>query len=148
MPWFIYAVLAAVLFLFDHRVYGYYLVSIGTGMALSALASLLGFSLSLQLVTLVFGALVSLFFIRPVLVKTGKASRSYVRSLIGRSAVLTDPIDRTGFGHLRIDGVIWNAVSEMGEEIGRGEEVIIRDVADATLYVVKKQDTKMHDGGI
>lgn len=146
MPWFVYIVMATLLFIMDRRIHGYYLISVGVGTVLSALASLLGFSLSLQLVTLIVVAAVSIVFIRPVLVKTGKASSGYVRSLIGRTAELIDPIDRTGFGHVRIDGVRWSVVSLTGEEIERGEPVIIREISGATLYVEKNSEYQNTEG--
>ena len=146
MACLIYMILAILLFILDRRVHGYYLLSVGIGAVLSSASSLLGFPLSLQLATLFVGAAVSIVLIRPVLVKTGRASRGYVRSLIGRTAELTDPIDRTGFGHVRIDGVRWSVVSLTGEEIERGEPVIIREISGATLYVEKNSEYQKAEG--
>ncbi len=164
MACLIYMILAILLFILDRRVHGYYLLSVGIGAVLSSASSLLGFPLSLQLATLLVGAAVSIVLIslqlatllvgaavsivliRPVLVKTGRASRGYVSSLIGRTAELIDPIDRTGFGHVRIDGVRWSVVSLTGEEIERGEPVIIREISGATLYVEKNSEYQKAEG--
>ncbi len=60
------------------------------------------------------------------------------RSLVGRIGVVSLALDPRG--SVRIGGEEWGAVSEAGEEIGAGEEVVVLEAEGLTLRVIRASD--------
>lgn len=133
----VFLVAAIILIVLDRFVSGYILLSLGVGFIFGALASALGMMAVVQIGTIIFGFIVMFFLIRPVLKKTGKNGKAYARSLIGKEAILVDPIDKTGIGRVKIDGIKWYAVSRYHQEIEKGAKVVIREVNGTTFTVEK-----------
>jgi membrane-bound serine protease (ClpP class) len=59
-------------------------------------------------------------------------------SLIGRTGVVTAEL--TPEGEVRVEGIIWRAVSISGERIPAGKEVVIKEVRGLRLYVTLKNE--------
>ena len=96
----------------------------------------LGFVWQLSLFVAVSGVLLVLF--RPILRKklTPKRTRTNADRLIGREALVTEPIDDLrATGAIRIDGVLWTARSETGANIPADAVVTVTRIEGAKLFV-------------
>ncbi len=79
----------------------------------------------------------SIYFIRPLVrpfLRQG-TTRSNVDELIGRSAVVTEPIEPPRFGMVKISGELWRAQSDIKAEVGSMVEVVS---VEGTKLKVKK----------
>ena len=95
-----------------------------------------GFVVQLALFVVVSGLL--LVLLRPVLKKklTPKHTRTNADRLIGREALVTEPIDDLrATGAVRIDGVLWTARSETGASIPENAVVTVTRIEGAKLFV-------------
>ena len=85
---------------------------------------------------LLFGSLVLLF----TTVLRAKRARyvSPTVDLVGQTGKVTTALDPTG--QVRVAGEAWTAVSDSGEAIAEGEEVIVLEVEGLTLKVFRESD--------
>ncbi|MDR2468100.1 MAG: NfeD family protein, partial [Spirochaetaceae bacterium] len=82
-------------------------------------------------------AVVLLIFTRPVALKKLKAGRekTNVDSLAGKTALVIKPVREFERGEIRIDGVVWTAVSEDGRTLEAGEKCAVSRVEGAHAVV-------------
>ena len=98
------------------------------------------FSLSLWAIgvvaTLMLG---STFFTYRILVasKTGDV-RSMVDNLVGQSGITRTALGPTGT--VQVTGELWTAISDTGEHIAKGENVVVSEVSGNTLKVFKESE--------
>ena len=96
----------------------------------------LGFVWQFGLFVAVSALLLAIF--RPILRKklTPKQTRTNADRLIGREALVTEPIDDLrATGAVRVDGVLWTARSETGANIPENASVTITRIEGAKLFV-------------
>lgn len=96
----------------------------------------LGFVWQFGLFVAVSALLLAIF--RPILRKklTPKHTRTNADRLIGREALVTEPIDDLrATGAVRVDGVLWTARSETGANIPENAVVTITRIEGAKLFV-------------
>lgn len=96
----------------------------------------LGFVWQFGLFVAVSALLLAIF--RPILRKklTPKRTRTNADRLIGREALVTEPIDDLrATGAVRVDGVLWTARSETGANIPENAVVTITRIEGAKLFV-------------
>ena len=96
----------------------------------------LGFVWQFGLFVAVSALLLAIF--RPILRKklTPKHTRTNADRLIGREALVTEPIDELrATGAVRVDGVLWTARSETGANIPADAVVTITRSEGAKLFV-------------
>ncbi len=114
--------------------------------ALGALAAAVvaGFGAPLWAAILVFAAvsLALLFFVRPSVVArlhAGPTLTSGHDALIGRSGIVTEPVDAGG-GRIKLSGEVWSAraVSESAV-FDIGTEVLVTKIDGATAVVTNKE---------
>ncbi len=110
------------------------------GSAASFVLALLGRGYPLQLAAFVAVSVIFLLLTRPLARRLTK--KDYVPTnadrLIGEEAVVTEKIDNlTATGTVKINGQIWNARSQNGEEISVGETVRVTEISGAKLIVAK-----------
>lgn len=110
------------------------------GSAASFVLALLGRGYPLQLAAFVAVSVIFLLLTRPLARRLTK--KDYVPTnadrLIGEEAVVTEKIDNlTATGTVKINGQIWNARSQDGEEIPVGETVRVTEISGAKLIVAK-----------
>ena len=107
----------------------FYLMCFAIGAVGAVVVSLMGTPLWLQV--LVFSAIsaVSVFCVRPLLVKclhpVQKERLSNASALVGRQGVVIEPISAERPGYVRVDGDEWRAVTADGTMIERGVNVRI-----------------------
>ena len=94
-----------------------------------------------QLITFAISTSVSLFIIRPILLKRGdneEKIKTNTDALIGRTGTVVEAIDNnTQKGRVLIDGDQWKAYSNTTEFIPENTKVEVTSI-DSTILTVKK----------
>jgi membrane protein implicated in regulation of membrane protease activity len=141
--WQIWIIIALILFVLELFTPGFYVMSIGLGCFLSALASALNLSIVTQLIFLSAGSLLSIFLLRPVLLRfQGDGKKSGVEALIGREAIVLESICKAkNRGRIQVGGENWKARSTDGNDIEKGTLVLIKDIKGVTASVKTKETT-------
>ena len=95
------------------------------------------FRVSLWLIGVVSSTLFGFLILMLRALLVGRRSRysSSTSSLVGQTAMTTTPLDPRGT--VQIASERWSAISDSGEPIDEGEEVIVAEVEGVTLKVLK-----------
>ena len=115
----------------------------GTGdvMGVTAVAAALGLGFYGQLAVFAVVSVLSIFFIRPRLVKALHGKRrerlSNADALTGRIGRVSEAIERGGYGRVAIDGDDWKAVSADGSYVPLGQNVRVVGRESIILTVEK-----------
>ncbi len=116
---------------------GFWFMWLGIAAFAVALLSLTGLITGLVMQFIIFAgiSLVLIIFTRPLLMRLIKVrdTHSNTDALIGKLAVVTQPITPLEAGQVKVNGEIWSAVSE--EELDAGEKVRIVAVTGVKLQV-------------
>lgn len=106
------------------------------------LAALVGAILPVQLGVFAAVSVLLLVFTRPLATRyfNRNTTRTNVESLVGRIALVTEPVDnRLATGMAQLDGVAWSVrAAREGETFSVGEEVRVESVQGVKLMVSKK----------
>ena len=100
------------------------------------------FGVSLWLIAVISGILFGflLLFLRTALQARRALYTSSAKMLVGQTATVTKALEPKGT--VRGAGEMWSAVSDTGESIPEGEEVIVLDIEGLTLKVVKASEAE------
>ena len=127
--WLLWTLVCVVALILEVSSGTFYLMCFAIGAVGAVMVSLMGTPLWLQV--LVFSAIsaVSVFCVRPLLVKclhpVQKERMSNASALVGRQGVVIEPISAERSGYVRVDGDEWRAVTADGTMIERGVNVRI-----------------------
>lgn len=141
--WQIWVVVALVLIIIEIFTSGFAIACLSVGCLLAAIGARIELSLAWQLGLFALGAFFGFIFVRPFVLKlmNKNANKNNVTTnmdnLIGRKAVVTEKIEKDGFGRVKIDGDDWKARMEDGEEAEVGEKVTIVS-NESIILTVKK----------
>lgn len=141
--WQIWVVVALVLIIIEIFTSGFAIACLSVGCLLAAIGAGIELSLACQLGLFAFGTFLGFIFVRPFVLKlmNKNANKNNVTTnmdnLIGRKAVVTEKIEKDGFGRVKIDGDDWKARMEDGEEAEVGEKVTIVS-NESIILTVKK----------
>ncbi|MBP5260443.1 MAG: NfeD family protein [Paludibacteraceae bacterium] len=134
--------IATILFvLFELVTSGFGVVCFAIGSLVAAVAAFAGGGFSWQIGLFSAGSLLSLVFVRPLMLKYLTRDRDSVASnvdaLTGRRCVVVETIDTgAGTGYVKIDGDVWKAVSADQSVIPAGTQVeVVRQ--DSIVLTVK-----------
>lgn len=120
----------------------FYLMCFAVGAACSIITSLFPTPLWVQVLVFAVASAVCVFCVRPFVVKyvhPGHDNRvSNADALIGRTGTVIEPITPEKAGYVKVDGDEWRAVTDDGEIIPKGEEVVIRKRDSIIVTVTKK----------
>lgn len=129
--WFVSGLVMAALEFF---VPGFVIIFFGAGAILTAFATLVfpSMSANAQIFLFVALSLVSLAIFRKQafghgMKKNADAATNYDDDFIGREVVVVEPINPSAPGKVELNGVNWNAVSEVALAKGDRAKVIARD---------------------
>jgi len=115
--------------------------SVGIGCFCAAAANYFGFSGQVVLFIGICGTLITMFGIRPVLLKYLNRSGDKVQTnndaFAGRVTVSLEPIDGMS-GSVSLDGVVWQARTADGSRIEKGVNVIVERNESIVLIVKSK----------
>lgn len=138
----IWLIAALVLVIIEICTAGFGSICFAIGAAFSALADVLGASVTWQIIVFAVVSLLTFIFLRPVVMrfleKKSKDVKTNADALIGRKAVVSERIDSSQHtGRVAIDGDDWKAVSEDATVIEKGSEVEIVKL-DSIIVTVRK----------
>ncbi|MBO5186107.1 MAG: NfeD family protein [Prevotella sp.] len=109
--------------------------------ALCAMISTLFGNVYTQITVFTIASAVSIFLIRPIIMHYMKIDESWrpsnIDALIGRTGIVSEEIEKYGFGRVQVDGDYWKAESYNGEAIHVGEKVEVIEI-DSIIIKVRK----------
>jgi membrane protein implicated in regulation of membrane protease activity len=137
--WFwIWLVLAAVLYVGEMLTTTFFLLPFGIGATLAFVANLLGLELWLQWVVFVVVSIIALVLLRPLAKRlTAKAGqvKSGVDRLIGMTGHIIEGNAPSGENRARVDREVWNVATEAGGRLAVGTPVTVLRVDGVHLIV-------------
>ncbi len=111
--------------------------SLALGAVVGALLAAVGLPIVLQGIAALVAALLSLFLLRPIALRTLKTegTQTNVEALLGARALVMERVDGRG-GRVKIGGEIWSArVSRAGTEFSAGADLVVVTIDGATAVV-------------
>ncbi len=110
------------------------------GSLAAALSALFGIDLIWQILVFIAVSALCVVYTKPFVVdklKVKKTPTNLDRN-IGKKGVVTEEIDNmNGKGQVKINGLVWTAVSENGDGIKAGETVVVKAIKGVKLIVVR-----------
>ncbi len=137
--WWMYA--GIILLILEVFTPGFIIACLGLGALCASAIAYLGFNLDSQLIIFAISTLISLFIIRPLLLKKGSREdliKTNTDALIGRTGSVTETIDNSlQKGRVMIDGDHWKANSLNNEILLINTKVEVTSI-NSTIITVKK----------
>lgn len=125
--WMLWLCATVILLIFELSSGDFFLTCIAFGAALGMCSSLLQFPLWLQVLVFVVCAVLSISFLRPLLLKRLHPKKnqrlSNADALIGRIAEVIVEIPSHGYGRVKIDGDDWKSLSTCSDTLPVGSRV-------------------------
>jgi membrane protein implicated in regulation of membrane protease activity len=151
--WHMWLIAGLMAFVAEMVIPGFLVACLGVGCLASSLAALLGAGLSWQLIAFSIATMVSLFTIRPLMLKyayrksDGEATN--VAAIVGKVGMVLETIERlSGKGRVKVGGEDWKAVSAGGETILKDREVRVTNIEGVTLTVAVISEEKLTRLGV
>ena len=127
--WLLWTLVCVVALILEVSSGTFYLMCFAIGAVAAVVVSLMGIPLWLQVLVFSVISAVSVFCVRPLLVKclhpVQKERLSNASALVGRQGVVIEPISAERPGYVRVDGDEWRAVTAGGTMIECGVNVRI-----------------------
>jgi len=117
--------------------------SIGISCLIASIPAFIGFSLGVQIATFAIAGIIIFALVRPFAQKViqGKnhASELGLNTLENKRGTVTEEINNAeNKGRVKIDGDLWRAYSETGENIEQGASVIVKRIESITVFVERE----------
>lgn len=140
--WVYWVVAALVLFIVEMFTSGFAVICLAIGALGGAAASLLDWSLEIQLLVFAVVSFVALIAVRPILkrlfFRKGEKVQTNVDAIIGKRGVVCVEIEADDDnGRVMIDGLDWRAKSDNNEPLPVGTKVEVVE-RDSVILTVKK----------
>ena len=140
--WTLWAVLAMGCLVMEMSSGDFYITCFGIGALCSLVASFVGVPFWAQVIVFALFSVLSIYFLRPHLVKMldaeGKQRKSNVDAIIGRVGRVTETIKVGDYGRMKLDGDDWKAESDATEDLPIGTKVRIVGRESIIVKVVKE----------
>jgi membrane protein implicated in regulation of membrane protease activity len=138
--WVIWLVVAVAFAVGEILNLSFFLFPFAIGAAAAAAVSLAGGSTAISFAVFAVLTTVSFAVVRPIAkrhLKTPPQLRTGTAALVGRTAVVLEPIDETGtHGTVRLEGEVWTARAyEDDRAFAAGERVTVIEIRGATALV-------------
>ena len=115
----------------------FFALSLAFGSIFALIATLLGFSLTVQLVFFIIAIVLFFIFLRPLLYHGDKKREHFgSNALIGSHVIAEEEITQRS-GSVKINGTVWQARCKSGT-IDKGENLIIRNFDNIKVVVEKE----------
>lgn len=128
--WMILGILFVIIEIFDPA---FFFISLGIGAIITSLLALVpavGRSIPFQIFLFALFSFIAFLFMRKLgkklLVNPGGETNVY--ALKGKTATVTQSIEKDGKGYVKVGGEEWVAISQNGESIPQGSKVQILDI--------------------
>ena len=139
--WLFWLIIAVVCLILELSSGDFFVTSFAMGGLCALVASLLGTPFWVQVVVFAICSVLSIWFIRPKLLKClhagGEDRPSNADALLGREGTVVEPIVQNGSGYVKIDGDVWKAVTQDGSPVAKGEQVRVVSMESIVVIVVK-----------
>lgn len=140
--WQIWVVAALVLIIVEIFTSGFAIACLSVGCFMSAIAAAFELSFAWQIGLFALGSFLAFIFVRPFVLRlmkknTNNSVTTNMNNLIGRRAVVTEKIERDGYGRVKIDGDDWKARLDDDGKVEVGEKVTIIS-NESIILIVKK----------
>ncbi|MGN0281530.1 MAG: NfeD family protein [Prevotella sp.] len=136
--WAAWLVIAFVCLLTELFTGSFYILCFAVGAVAAAIVSPFC-GIYVQLVAFIGVSLVSIFLVRPIVMRCLHHEEDFVPSnadaIMGREAIVSQAIPANGYGRVALDGDDWKATAK--ETIEKGEKVIIVN-RESIILTVKK----------
>lgn len=127
--WQLWALISIICLILELTNGDFFIICFAVGAALSALLSAFGVSFYAGLAIFAVTSVLSIFFVRPSMLKflhKNEVTRlSNADALIGRTGTVSEEIQGDGYGRVAIDGDDWKATSSNSQMIAKGARVKI-----------------------
>lgn len=122
----------------------FFVTCLAIGAAVTVIASLFGIPFWAQVLVWVVFSVLSLWLVRPKLLKklhnSGDDRKSNADALIGRAGTVSETIKSGEYGRVQIDGDDWKAAGcNQEDNIEKGEKVVVID-RESIILTVKKAE--------
>ena len=139
--WIIIGIILSILEIFTA---GFLIINFGIGAIIAGLAAFGGAGFKTQIIVFAISSLIlfvlSRKFASRFLTKDEPEVRTNVEALIGKEAIVTQPIAGTlERGQVKVNGEEWSAISETEDIIDAGEKVTVKGVDGNKLIVIKAE---------
>ncbi len=140
--WQIWIVAALVLIIIEIFTSGFAIACLSVGCLLAAICAGFELSIAWQFGFFALGTFFGFIFVRPFVLKlmnkkTNNDVTTNMDNLIGRKAIVSEKIEKDGYGRVKIDGDDWKAHMEDDGEAEVGEKVTIVS-NESIILTVKK----------
>ncbi len=139
LPWFwIWVILAAVLFVGEMLTLSFFLLPFAVGAALAAITGALGLDLLWQFIVFVVSSVICLFAMRPLakrLTRKGEDVKVGVERLVGVEGKVVEGQSGAGEFRVVVQGEPWNASAESAARLEPGTAVVVLAVKSNSLLV-------------
>ena len=139
--WQMWALVSIVCLILELTNGDFFIMCFAIGGACSAVLSAFGLSFYAGLAVFAAASILSLFFVRPTMLKRIHKNEdrrlSNADALISRIGTVSERIEADGFGRVAIDGDDWKARSADGSRIEKGDKVKVVGRESIIITVVK-----------
>ena len=139
IPLYFWIVLFTVCLFLEIVTTGFFLLSVGIGAGVTAIANYMNFDPLMQIAIFVIITVICLIASRPLANRLTRGSpdkRAATDRFIGKEGIVTEAIDPENAGMIKIAGESWRAIAN--ENISVGEKVLVEKVKGVKLIVKKK----------
>ena len=137
--WLLWIIISIVCLILELSSGDFFILCFAIGAAASSILAGCGLSLTWQIVAFAVVSALSLFLVRPALIrklhKPHRERLSNAEALIGQMGRVSEPIEANGYGRVAIDGDDWKALSADGSAIGEGTRVRVIKMDSIILTV-------------
>lgn len=135
--WQLWAIIFFVCLILELSSGDFFIICFSIGALASAIVSAITTSITVQVITFAVVSALSIFFVRPVMLrylhKPNKERLSNADALIGQTGRVSEKIEANGYGRVAIDGDDWKALSADGSAIEKDARV--RVVARESIII-------------
>lgn len=139
--WIIWGCITILCILAELSTGGFYILCLAFGALVTLPFSLIIDNWLILILIFSIVSFLAIFFVRPALVKlesqkNGGSRKSNISALIGEKGVVTENIEKDGYGRVKAGGDDWKAQSENGEPLTIGTKVVV--VKQESLIITVK----------
>lgn len=140
--WQMWALASVVCLILELTNGDFFIMCFAIGAAISSILSAFGISFYAGLAIFAIASVLSLFFVRPTMLKRLHKNEdnriSNADAIIGRTGRVSQSIEENGYGRVAIDGDDWKALAADGKAIEQGTNVKVIS-RDSIIITVAKE---------
>lgn len=145
--WLVWLVIAFACLILELSSGDFYITCFAVGAVVAIFPAICDSPMWLQILIWAIGSVLSIYFIRPVLLRRfhpkSRQRKSNADALIGCTGIVTETIENDGYGWVKVYGDIWKAHSIDGKAILKGESVCVVS-RDSIILTVKAIHVNEH----